>query len=725
MSTHLQSKLGQVRRKRGVVGIATGAAAVVVVVVAATMVTALLDWWLDLPYVVRALLLALQLAAAAALVVRLAVWPVVRGADEESLALSVEQRWPIFRSRLISAIQLGRAGAVPAGVGAAFVTQLVRETEQVADSVDFGAVVPMRPMSRVVALAIAVLAAGGAATVYGERTAIDLIKRAALVPGVDVPRKTRVVIVDGDHFIAQGDRVTLTAVAEGVVPKAGTLTATSARGVVQEYPLSPDPSKPDTFSLTVEAVPESFQYVVRLNDGTSATHRVQTVTRPAVATVAVRQVYPTYTGLPEATQPTGSLTFLAGSRMVLDVTATKKLQLRPTADGRRSVVKFIGTDVEYPLEPDINDATKAHVTHEGQRSVPLPKGARAMRIELIDDTGVASRNETEYRIDVIPDRAPSLAVTSPLDREMLVTSKGAVNVGFDVADDFAVARLDLKYRLLPTGDAVAEPAAESPNGLTGTYFDKPNFGGKSVTQIDPTIDFDWGGKGPLDNFPTDQFSVRWRGQIQATDAGTYRFTLKKDDGVRLWVDGQQIVDEWRDSNMPVESKPVQLPGGKPVDITLEYFEAGGNASITMLWSRDGGEPEPVPYESLFHADAAKVLAKVNEKDAAKSIPLEIGRSPKAARGFYPWKVSDLSATVPVGRAVEWWLEARDNNDATGPGVAASERYVFRVVTEAEKRAELMSRLGDYFGQIDAVREGQVDQSTKLGTMVQEKLRGGK
>ena len=342
-----------------------------------------------------------------------------------------------------------------------------------------------------------------------------------------------------------------------------------------------------------------------------------------------------------------------------------------------------------------------------------------MRVELVDETGVSSKNETEYRIDVVPDRAPTLAITSPAEREMLVTSKGTVNVGFDVADDYAVAKLKLKYRVLPPGGAAPQDVA-SIHGLTGTYFPKPEFGGAGVTRIDPQIDFNFEAKPPMDKFPGDNWSVRWRGQIKAPESGTYTFTLDVDDGVRLWVDGKQIINEWHGGDFDAVSQPVQLSADKPVDITLEFFEQGGLAHCTMLWSRDGNPPEVVPNSSLFNTDAAKILADQAAGRAPKTVPLEIGSSPKSSRGFYPWKVADLGASLPAGSTIEWWLEARDNNDVTGPGVTASEPYHFRVVTESEKRAELMNRLGDYFGEINAVRDGQVDLSTKLGTMVQEK-----
>ena len=669
-------------------------------------------------YITRAFLLAVQLAAAAALLVKLAIWPVMFGPDEESLALAVEHRWPQFSSRLISSIQLVRPGALPAGSAAVFVKQLVRETESIANNVDFGQVINTKFLTRLIALAVGVVALGGAATAYGERTAVDLIQRAILIPGVEVPRKTRVRIDNGDHTIAKGDSVSITAFADGVVPSQGSITATTNNGTVQQYTIDPDTSADDKFTRIIDNVPEAFRYTVQLNDGTSTEHTVTVVERPAVASVTVQQIYPAYTGLPETPHATGDLRFLAGSRMKLAIESTKPLRFKPEADGKISVVRIIGTDVSYPLKLDINDARKATVEVDGQPSFPLPPGARAFKVELVDETGVSSKNETEYRLSVVPDRAPTIAITSPAERDMLVTTKGAVNVGFDATDDFAIAKLSLKWRII---DETA--VDQTINGLTATYYDQPDFKGNATVRVDSVIDTTFENDMP-DGFPQDNFTVRWTGKLVPKESGRYTFLADMDDGCRLWVNGQQIIDHWNPGDFDIRSKPVLLEANKPVDIKLEYFEVSGGAHMRLLWSREGASDELIPTEAFLNDEAVRKAENAEEKFRERTVDLAIDTTtPKATRGYYPWKVSALGAEAPEGTSIEWWLEARDANNVTGPGVAKTEPYLFRVVSEAEKRAELMSKLGDVFGQINTVRDDQVDLSTKLGTMVQEKAPG--
>ncbi len=103
---------------------------------------------------------------------------------------------------------------------------------------------------------------------------------------------------------------------------------------------------------------------------------------------------------------------------------------------------------------------------------------------------------------------------------------------------------------------------------------------------------------------------------------------------------------------------------------------------------------------------------------AETINLDLGgQTPRSLRRRFPWDLSKLPSPLSVGDTIEFWAEASDTNDVTGPGVATSEHYQFHVVSEADKRTELMNRLGDYLGQINDVSETQRDLNEKLGVMI--------
>ena len=109
-------------------------------------------------------------------------------------------------------------------------------------------------------------------------------------------------------------------------------------------------------------------------------------------------------------------------------------------------------------------------------------------------------------------------------------------------------------------------------GLTGEYFDKANLSKSILTRTDTNIDFDWKKGSPDSAIKKSTFSVRWTGQIEATQNETYTFYTQADDGVRLWVNNELIIDDWKQHGVQERSGTIQLEAGEFYDIKLEYFE---------------------------------------------------------------------------------------------------------------------------------------------------------
>ncbi len=115
------------------------------------------------------------------------------------------------------------------------------------------------------------------------------------------------------------------------------------------------------------------------------------------------------------------------------------------------------------------------------------------------------------------------------------------------------------------------------NGLSVTYYNNMDFTGTTVTGVDPTVDFSWGAGSPAAAIANDTFSARWTGQVQAPVTGTYTFYTQSDDGVRLWVNNQQIVNNWTDHGSTENSGTIALTAGQRYDIRMEFYENGGDA----------------------------------------------------------------------------------------------------------------------------------------------------
>ena len=140
------------------------------------------------------------------------------------------------------------------------------------------------------------------------------------------------------------------------------------------------------------------------------------------------------------------------------------------------------------------------------------------------------------------------------------------------------------------GNAVAKLSWQQVGGgqnfngnWTAQYYNSISLAGSpAVTQQENMINYVWGGS-PVAGISADDFSVRWSGTLQL-DAGTYRFTAAGDDGIRLWVNGQQIIDQWIEQPETSYSADIYLPGGA-IPVTLEHYDRGGTAAAKLRWSQ--------------------------------------------------------------------------------------------------------------------------------------------
>lgn len=542
----LAPRLLALRRRHVGVAVWTGLAILVVISTELLALALFVDWWIELPWALRLASLILQAAVATYLLLTLVIAPLVRQPDEDELALMVERARPEFRSRLIAAIQLARSERVAPNTSPALVSALVRETEQLAGAMDFRHVVPVEriKMFSIVALAVVVLMAGG---MFAGRETAGVLLRRWLLSSEPVPRKTRIVVPEGEKLIGIGDNVRLEAFVQGIVPRNGKVEVKGRTRRAQEYPLEQNRDNGIQFGRTLENVQEDFTYQFTLGDGVSPAFQVRAVPRPTVASMECVQEFPAYTGLKPMTRSLGDLSLLAGSVLKLNVAATKDLGY--------AEARLVGVPSNVVLRRAAGDAR----SWNGQIPVPA-KGLTGFQIQMIDANGMESRDSAVYRVDVLPDKPPVVRLTYPDRKEELVTKQAALLMGFEATDDFQVAKLRLRYRV---------------------------------------------------------------------------------------------------------------------------------ASV------EGDEPK------------------------ALELDMESARTAKLRRRF-EWKISEVLPGLPESSVVEYWIEAEDNNNVTGPGVGSSERQLAKIVSESEKRADLLNRASDYLGSINDVVNDQEKLNQNLGAIIRAK-----
>jgi hypothetical protein len=119
------------------------------------------------------------------------------------------------------------------------------------------------------------------------------------------------------------------------------------------------------------------------------------------------------------------------------------------------------------------------------------------------------------------------------------------------------------------------------------------------------VNFDFGIGSPAPSISADFFTARWTGQVQALGDDTYTFYTVSDDGVRLWVNGQLLVDQWILHSPFTNSGTISLLGTQKYDLQMEYFEQTGGAVAQLYWSNATGTVgyEPVPTSQMYPAAA--------------------------------------------------------------------------------------------------------------------------
>jgi beta-glucosidase len=122
-------------------------------------------------------------------------------------------------------------------------------------------------------------------------------------------------------------------------------------------------------------------------------------------------------------------------------------------------------------------------------------------------------------------------------------------------------------------------APNGASGLKGEYFTNEGLQGTPVlVRTDKHVDFKWQEGSFADNQPTDHFSVRWTGYFTAKKSGDYKFLSSADDGVRLYLDEQRVIDDWQPHSETLDAYSEHLEAGHAYKIRFEYFDSVGTAT---------------------------------------------------------------------------------------------------------------------------------------------------
>ena len=166
-------------------------------------------------------------------------------------------------------------------------------------------------------------------------------------------------------------------------------------------------------------------------------------------------------------------------------------------------------------------------------------------------------------------------------------------------------------------NAAAALAHESEMDWDANYWDNMTLTGSPViSRLDTTLDFNWAEGSPGTGIPTDGFSARWERHlnIAADESGNYLFTAVIDDGVRVWVDGDLLIDSWVEQAETSYEAELFLAQGQHL-VRVEYFEMAGSASISVSWARAAVLPTTYWQGEYFNNKSLEGTPQTTRGDA--------------------------------------------------------------------------------------------------------------
>ena len=207
------------------------------------------------------------------------------------------------------------------------------------------------------------------------------------------------------------------------------------------------------------------------------------------------------------------------------------------------------------------------------------------------------------------------------------------------------------------------------------YYSNTELSGLPVSVVcEDSIDFYWGDTAPIPELSADSFSVRWQRTVDFDTSGWYNFRTFTDDGVRLYVDGERIINDWTARPFDERSAMKKLSAG-PHDVVMEYFEDSGEALAHLTWYRtllcDESDSQCSPlvddamYQTPFHGPMG------TNCEVAPFIPGTSRRYVQTFAGFgcqvtsVGMSLQHIGITVTPDKLNEWLSEDRYVNECTG------------------------------------------------------------
>ncbi len=402
-----------------------------------TLLTSLLflDLLADLDIQTRSLLLFSIITLTAILTIWSLFSLITKWKNDETLALEIERKNKDFDSRLISSIQFAkRQAAFPENAPMSMIHNMILETKDASKKYNFLKIVNPKALTRATLIFFVIIITSGI-WVYSEKDNIPILVKRALGEQIEIPRDTTIIEEPNISKVGIGDNIQMTFKVKS--KKTSKLKANlnieynSGRNV--KVSLERTEKEPDTYTGTIEDVPESFSFDAQIDDAKTKTLTVTAIERPTIKNISATQVYPEFTKQSPTNHVPGDFTFFPGSEVTINIESSKELD--------SGNLKFLGLDNQMPLS--VNEANKK----EGLAKIKIPsQSLSGFSVSLTDSDEMDSKNNAIYKISLLTDLPPEIRITYPKRSEELVTRKATLLIKYEAIDRFGVNSINLKYK---------------------------------------------------------------------------------------------------------------------------------------------------------------------------------------------------------------------------------------------------------------------------------------
>lgn len=200
---------------------------------------------------------------------------------------------------------------------------------------------------------------------------------------------------------------------------------------------------------------------------------------------------------------------------------------------------------------------------------------------------------------------PALYEITPLEG-----LRAALPEGCDIAYFRGVSNEDLgRITPIPTAALISADPGSGVPAWKGEYFQGRDLAGEPVVRYDASVDFDVENRAGLSGIGSTDMSARWTGELAAPSDGSYTFRLGSDDGSRLYIDGELVIDHWWDHGYGIMDAQIDLRRGQRIEVVVEYYQGGGDGAVQLGWTVPG-QPEQGPTD-----ESAEMMEAVRQADA--------------------------------------------------------------------------------------------------------------